>query len=76
MNFLRSLWYRYKEWRWERKCIKHLGIKPTKMYVSQEAYDALVEAINKPPDPAKVQRLKEIMNKKAPWDELWETEND
>lgn len=76
MNFLRSLWYRYKEWRWERKCIKHLGIKPTKTYVSQEAYDALVEAINKPPDPAKVQRLKEIMNKKAPWDELWETEND
>lgn len=76
MNLLMSLWYRYKSWRWERKCIKHLGIKPTKMYVSQEAYDALVEAINKPPDPVKVERLKEIMNKKAPWDELWETEND
>ena len=76
MNFLLSLWYKYKSWRWERKCIKHLGMKPTKMYVSQEAYDALVEAINKPPDPEKVERLREIMNKKAPWDELWETEND
>jgi hypothetical protein len=76
MNFLRSLWYRYKEWRWERKCIKHLGMKPQKMYVSKEAYDALVAAINAPPDPEKVERLREIMNKKAPWDELWETEND
>jgi hypothetical protein len=76
MNFLRSLWYRYKEWRYERKCIKHLGMKPQKMYVSQEAYDALIAAINAPPDPEKVERLRKIMNKKAPWDELWETEND
>ena len=72
MNFLWSLWYRYKEWRYERKCLKHLGMKPTKMYVSQEAYDALVEAINKPPDPKAVERFREIMNRKAPW----ETEND
>lgn len=76
MNFLRSLWYRYKEWRYERKCIKHLGIKPTKMYVTEEQYDALMDAINNPPDLEKVERLREIMNKKAPWDELWETKND
>jgi hypothetical protein len=72
MNFLWSLWYRYKEWRYERKCLKHLGMKPQKMYVSKEAYDALVEAINKPPDPKAVERFREIMNRKAPW----ETEND
>lgn len=72
MNFLHSLWYRYKEWRYERKCLKYLGMKPQKMHVSQEAYDALMEAIDKPPDPEKVKRLKEIMNKKAPWDELWD----
>lgn len=69
MNFLRSLWYRYKEWRYERKCLKHLGIKPTKMYVSQEAYDALMEAINKPPDPKVVERLRQIMSKPSPWNE-------
>lgn len=69
MNFLLSLWYRYKEWRYERKCLKHLGIKPTKMYVSEEAYDKLHELINKPPDPKVVERLKEIMNRRAPWDE-------
>lgn len=68
MNFLWSLWYRFQDWRFERKCLKHLGIKPTKMYVSQEAYDALTKAINTV-DPEKVNRLKEIMNKKAPWDE-------
>jgi len=44
---LQTLWYKYKEWRFERKCIKHLGIKPTKIYLSPEDYDALVEQLNK-----------------------------
>ena len=66
--FLLSLWHKYKSWRWERKCIKHLGMKPTKMYVSKEAYDELVRRINEPPDPEKVARLREIMNRKAPWE--------
>jgi uncharacterized protein (DUF1778 family) len=44
-------------------------MKPQKMYVSKEAYDALVEAINKPPDPKVVERFKELMSKKAPWDD-------
>lgn len=64
-----SLWYKYKEWRFERKCIKHLGMKPTKIFVSEEQYDALVEALNKPTDPEDVERFKQIMSKKAPWDE-------
>jgi hypothetical protein len=64
-----NLWYKYKEWRFERKCIKHLGMKPTTMFVTEEQYDALVEAINKPPDPEVVERFKQIMSKKAPWDE-------
>jgi hypothetical protein len=74
MNFLRSLWYRYKEWRYERKCLKHLGIKPQKMYVSEEAYDALVEAINKPPDPKVQESIKKLLERRAPWDEPWEKE--
>jgi uncharacterized protein (DUF1778 family) len=44
-------------------------MKPQKVYVSKEAYDALVEAINKPPDPKAVERFKEIMNRRAPWEE-------
>jgi len=39
------------------------------MYVSKEAYDELVRRINEPPDPKVVERLKEIMLKKAPWDD-------
>lgn len=66
MNFLRSLWYRYKEWRYERKCIKHLGIKPTKMYVTEEQYDALMDAINNPPKPS--QALIDLMNRTPPWE--------
>ncbi len=44
-------------------------MKPQKMYISKEAYDALVERLNAPPDPKVVERLKEIMSKKAPWEE-------
>ena len=67
MNFLRSLWYRYKEWRYEQKCIKHLGIRPTKIYVSEEAYNKLVEAINAPPQYN--EKIAKLLQRKAPWDE-------
>ena len=68
MNFLLSLWYRYKEWRYERKCIKHLGMKPTKMYVTKEQYDALVERLNEPPDPEAMEKIRRVLERKAPWD--------
>jgi hypothetical protein len=68
-NFLLNLWYTYKDWRYERRCIKHLGMKPQKMYVSKETYDFLIEKINAPPDPEVQKRFREILNKKPPWDE-------
>jgi len=68
-NFLLSLWYKYKSWRYERKCIKYFGAKPETIYLSQEAYDELVRRINEPPDPKVVERFREILNKKALWDE-------
>ena len=43
-------------------------MKPTEMFVTEEQYDALVEIINRPPDPEFVERFKQIMSKKAPWD--------
>ena len=67
-NFFLSLWYDYKEWRYNRLCMKHLGMKPTKMYLSQRDYDALIEAINAPPDPKVMERFREIMNRRAPWE--------
>lgn len=67
-NFLWSLWYRYKEWRYERKCIKYLGMKPQKMYVSKETYDFLIEKINNP-DPEQIESLRKLLQRKSPWDE-------
>jgi hypothetical protein len=67
-NFLLSIWYRWKEYQYERKCIKHLGMKPQKMYVSKEAYDELVRRINEPPDPEQIESLRRILSRKAPWD--------
>ena len=66
-NFLLSLWYWYKSWRYERKCIKYFGAKPETMYVSQEAYDTLVEKINNP-DPEQIESLRKLMNRKSPWE--------
>jgi uncharacterized protein (DUF1778 family) len=44
-------------------------MKPQRMYVSQEAYDKLVRLINEPPDPERIKRFQEILNKPAPWDD-------
>lgn len=66
--FSLKLWYNYKDWRYKQKCIKHLGMKPQKMYVAKEQYDALIEAINAPPDPEAQKRFREILNRRAPWD--------
>ena len=67
-NFLWSLWYRYKEWRYERKCIKYLGMKPQKMYVSKETYDFLIEKINNP-DPEQIESLRKLLQRPSPWNE-------
>jgi hypothetical protein len=40
-----------------------------KITLSGEDYDELVRRINEPPDPAVVERIKELMNRKAPWDD-------
>jgi hypothetical protein len=69
-NFLLNLWYDYKEWRYNRLCMKHLGMKPTKtVSFSKKHYDELVRRINEPPDPKVMERFREILNRKAPWDD-------
>jgi hypothetical protein len=67
-NFLLSLWYRYKSWQYERKCLKYFGAKPETIYVSQDDYDTLIEKINNP-DPEQIESLRKLLNRRAPWDE-------
>jgi hypothetical protein len=40
-----------------------------KITLSVEDYDELVRRINEPPDPEVQKRFKEILNRKAPWDD-------
>jgi hypothetical protein len=68
-NFFLNLWYDYQSWRYERKCIKYFGAKPEKIYLSQRDYDELVRRINEPPDPKVMERFREILNRRAPWDD-------
>ena len=65
-NFFLSLWYKYKEWNYERKCIKYFGVKPETIILSQENYDALVEKLNEPPEYN--ENLSKLLQKKAPWE--------
>jgi hypothetical protein len=67
-NFLLSLWYKYKSYRYEQKCLKYFGTKPETIYVSQEDYDLLVEKINNP-DPEQIESLRKLLNRRAPWNE-------
>lgn len=62
------MWYRYKHWRYERKCIKYFGAKPEKVYLSKEDYDCLVERLNQPPDPKVQESIRKILERRAPWD--------
>tara|TARA_R110000868_G_scaffold10326_1_gene50908 strand:- start:962 stop:1306 length:345 start_codon:yes stop_codon:yes gene_type:complete len=42
---------------------------PEKIILSQRDFDALQERLNADPDPKVVERFREIMNKKPPWND-------
>ena len=65
-NLILSLWYRCKEWNYERKCIKYFGVKPEIIVLSQKNYDSLVEKLNEPPEYN--ENLAKLLQKKAPWE--------
>ena len=56
-------------YKWEFEKFFGKGAKPETIILPKEDYDALVERLNEPPDPKVVERLKQIMSKKAPWDD-------
>ena len=58
------------EYKWEFEKFWGKGsYPPERIVVSKEAYDELVERLNQPSDPKVIERLKEIMSKKAPWEQ-------
>lgn len=48
------------------KWLQHFGAKPQTMYFSERDYDALVKAINEPPQYN--ENLARLMNRPAPWE--------
>jgi hypothetical protein len=69
-NFFLSLWYDYKHWVYERKCLKYFGAKPETFCVSKEDFETLQGLIDKPPDPKTIESLKKLLERRAPWDDL------
>jgi len=50
------------------KWMTYFGAKAEKIVLPKEDFDALVEKLNEPPDTAIMERLKQLMNRKAPWE--------
>jgi hypothetical protein len=42
---------------------------PEKIVLPAKDFDALQKRLSEPPDPKVVERFREILNKKAPWDD-------
>jgi hypothetical protein len=57
------------EYKYEFEKFWGKGAKPEKIVLPAKDFDALVERLNEPPDPKVVERFKQIMSKKAPWDD-------
>ena len=41
---------------------------PEKIVLSQRDFDSLVERLNAPPDPEAQEKIKKVLERKAPWD--------
>ena len=75
-NIDRCAFFEELNWGWNEMNYKYefekfwgKGAKVETMYVSAEDYDALVERLNQPPDPEVQKRFREILNRKAPWED-------
>ena len=49
------------------------GAEPERIVLPAEDFDALVDRLNEPPDPKVTERFREILNRKAPWDDDYES---
>jgi uncharacterized protein (DUF1778 family) len=56
-------------YQWEFEKFWGKDAKPERIVLPAKDFDALVERLNEPPDPAIMERFREILNRKAPWDE-------
>jgi len=52
----------------ELKDLKKMFENPEIMYVSQEDYNALQKRLAEPPDPAIMESVKRLMNRKTPFE--------
>ncbi len=44
------------------------GVKPEKIVLPKEDFDALVDRLNQPPDPDTIEKITKVLQRKAPWE--------
>ena len=56
-------------YRWEFEKFWGKGAKAETIILSQKDYDALQKRLAEPPDPKVMERFREIMSRRSPWDD-------
>jgi hypothetical protein len=56
-------------YKWAFETFWGKGAKPETIVLPKEDFDALQKRLAEPPDPAIMERFREILNRKTPWDE-------
>jgi hypothetical protein len=55
-------------YKWAFETFWGKGSKPERIVLPAEDFDALVDRLNEPPDPAIMERFREILNRKTPFE--------
>jgi hypothetical protein len=61
--------YEDMNYKWAFETFWGKGAKPETIVLPKEDYDALQKRLAEPPDPAIMESVKRLMNRKTPWDE-------
>jgi len=56
-------------YQWEFEKFWGKGAKPERIVLPKKDFDALVERLNQPPDPESMEKIRKVLERKAPWDE-------
>jgi len=60
--------YEDMNYKWAFETYWGKGAKPETIVLPKEDFDALVERLNEPPDPAIMESVKRLMNRKTPFE--------
>ena len=53
----------------DAKWLEYFGAKPETICISREDFEELQKRLAEPPDPKTIEKLKQLLERRSPWDE-------